>query len=73
MSSYQIFCDSCESEYSVTPYEDGAKLPAHCCYCGSKIDEASIREESSEMESVDDEWERLSNEALDEIDDWKIE
>ena len=54
MSTYNIFCDSCEAEYSVTPLEGGENtIPTHCSYCGSTITEEAISEKDKEWTDED--------------------
>jgi len=45
MTTYNVFCDTCEAEYSVTPLVGGDKTtPTNCAYCGSTITEETISE-----------------------------
>jgi hypothetical protein len=67
MSTYNIFCDSCEAEYSVTPLAGGDKtIPTHCSYCGSTITEEAISEKDEEW--ADEDWDKLI-----EHDEWSSE
>jgi len=63
MTTYNVFCDTCETEYSVTPSEGVDKgIPTNCSYCGSNIAEETITEKDEELpdgwmdELIDDEW-----------------
>ncbi len=50
MTTYNVFCDSCEAEYSVTPLEGGDNtVPSNCSYCGSTITEETISEKKWRM------------------------
>ena len=67
MSKYNVFCDSCEAEYSVTPLEGGDNtLPTHCSYCGSTITEEAVSEKDEEW--TDEDWDKLI-----EDDEWSSE
>jgi len=62
MSTYKIFCDSCEAEFSITPLAGSDARPTNCAYCGSNIAEETITEKDEELpdgwmdELIDDEW-----------------
>jgi hypothetical protein len=60
MSSYKVYCDSCDAEYQII----GAALPKHCVYCSTELDETCISEEDEEFS--DDEWDKL----IEDIDEW---
>lgn len=67
MSTYNVFCDSCEAEYSVTPLVGGDNTqPTHCSYCGTTIAEDAITE--AEEEWTDEDWDKLI-----EHDEWSSE
>ena len=67
MSTYNIFCDSCEAEYSVTPLEGGDNtIPSNCSYCGSTITEEAISKKDKEW--TDEDWDKLI-----EDDEWSSE
>ena len=67
MTTYNVFCDSCEAEYSVTPLVGGDKTtPTHCAYCGSTITEEAISEKNEEW--TDEDWDKLI-----EDDEWSSE
>lgn len=70
MSIYQIYCSACEVEYSIQPIEDIKDIPCFCAYCSSEIDESNIREEEY-IDEEEESWNKLSEESLDELDDWK--
>jgi len=62
MSTYKIFCDSCEAEFSITPLAGSDARPTNCAYCGSNIAGETITEKDEELpdgwmdELIDDEW-----------------
>ena len=67
MTTYSIFCDTCEAEYSVTSLVGGDKTtPTNCAYCGSTITEETISEKNEEWQEED--WEKLI-----EDDEWSSE
>ena len=67
MTTYNVFCDSCEAEYSVTPLEGGDNTtPTHCSYCGSTITEEAISKKDKEW--TDEDWDKLI-----EDDEWSSE
>jgi len=58
MTTYNVFCDTCEAEYSVTPLEGGDNtIPSNCSYCGSKITEEAVSEKDEEW--TDEDWDSL--------------
>ena len=67
MTTYNVFCDTCEAEYSVTPLVGGDKTtPTNCSYCGSTITEEAISEKDEEW--TDEDWDKLI-----EDDEWSSE
>jgi hypothetical protein len=67
MTTYNVFCDSCEAEYSVTPLEGGDNtIPSNCSYCGSTITEEAISKKDKEW--TDEDWDKLI-----EDDEWSSE
>ena len=66
MTTYNVFCDSCTAEYSVTPLAGSDTRPTHCAYCGSEIAEETILEKNQEWPEED--WEKLI-----EDDEWSSE
>ena len=62
MTTYNVFCDSCAAEYSVTPLAGSETRPTHCAYCGSEIAEETILERNKEWSDddfdklIEDEW-----------------
>ncbi len=67
MTTYNVFCDSCEAEYSVTPLEGGDNtVPSNCSYCGSTITEEAISKRDKEW--TDEDWDKLI-----EDDEWSSE
>jgi len=67
MTTYSIFCDTCEAEYSVTPLAGGDNTtPKHCSYCGSTITEEAISKKDKEW--TDEDWDKLI-----EDDEWSSE
>jgi hypothetical protein len=60
MSSYKVYCDSCDAEYQII----GTALPKPCVYCSTELDETCISEEDEEFS--DDEWDKL----IEDIDEW---
>ena len=53
MTTYNVFCDSCAAEYSVTPLVGLDTPPTHCAYCGSEIAEETILEKNEEWSDED--------------------
>ena len=49
MTTYNVFCDSCAAEYSVTPLVGLDTPPTNCAYCGSEIAEETILEKNEEL------------------------
>jgi predicted nucleic acid-binding Zn ribbon protein len=45
MPTYEVVCESCDAEYSVTSL-DGINIdpPAHCSYCGEALNDDLIKE-----------------------------
>ena len=67
MTTYNVFCDTCEAEYSVTPLEGGDNtIPSNCSYCGSTITEEAISKKDKEW--TDEDWDKLI-----EDDEWSSE
>lgn len=67
MTTYNVFCDSCEAEYSVTPLEGADNtIPKHCSYCGLTITEEAISKKDKEW--TDEDWDKLI-----EDDEWSSE
>ena len=67
MTTYNVFCDTCEAEYSVTPLEGGDNtMPSNCSYCGSTITEEAISKKDKEW--TDEDWDKLI-----EDDEWSSE
>ena len=58
MSTYNIFFDSCEAEFSITPLAGGDNTtPTHCSYCGSSVTEETISEAEEDWDKLlEDEW-----------------
>ena len=65
MTTYNVFCDSCAAEHSVTPSVGLDTRPTHCAYCGSEIAEETISEKNQEW--PEEEWEKLID------DEWSSE
>ena len=66
MTTYNVFCDSCAAEYSVTPSVGTDTPPTNCAYCGSTITEEAISEKNEEW--TDEDWDKLI-----EDDEWSSE
>jgi rRNA maturation endonuclease Nob1 len=66
MTTYNVFCDACAAEYSVTPLAGSDTPPTNCAYCGSEIAEETILEKNQEWPEED--WEKLI-----EDDEWSSE
>lgn len=67
MTTYNVFCDSCEAEYTVTPLAGaGIATPTNCSYCGSSITEETVSEKNEDW--IDDDWDSLI-----EDDEWSSE
>ena len=73
MSSYRVFCNDCGVESFISFIDKGAEAK-FCSNCGAELDESNV--DSQEQDNRDeDEWEALSREVLDDLDDeddWKI-
>ena len=66
MTTYNVFCDSCEAEYSVTPSVGGDNTqPTRYSYCGTTIAEDAITEKDEEW--TDEDWDKLID------DEWSSE
>ena len=66
MTVFEIFCESCNNDSYVE-----SKQPAKFCpVCGTEVDDTNIAEEEWQ-ENVDEEWDRISEDSLRDIDDWK--
>lgn len=64
MTKYKIYCGECSEEFSFT----GESSPKYCCMCGEEVSDTDTVNETSDEDA---EWDRISNEVLDDIDDWK--
>ena len=53
---YELICDNCGEEYSVTTYET-AEIPQYCPFCGHEIDVSEFEDE----DDLDDDDEDQSN------------
>ena len=57
MPKFEVYCESCETEYTVstTFAARGAdQSPVKCCYCGDPLEATSIKED--DPIDKDDEW-----------------
>ena len=54
MTTYNVFCDSCAAEYSVTPLVGLEIPPTHCAYCGLEISEETISEKNQVFDQFGD-------------------
>ena len=71
MSHFRVYCESCETEYHVTPTsEDFKDPPQACCFCGANLETTNVADEADDYDE-EDRWDKLVDEALDDIDDWK--
>lgn len=61
MSSYKVYCDSCDAEFQLI----GSATPKHCSYCSAELDETCISEEDDDSFSEED-WDKL----IEDIDEW---
>lgn len=68
MSSYRIFCTGCGAD-CVIEFIDTDAEPKFCPHCATELDESDVSEDKDFDEEA--EWNRLSEESLDDIDDWK--
>lgn len=68
MASYQVYCNECDVECSIMTFERIQSVPSVCSFCGTELDDSNVREDTSGDE---EEWDRLSEESLGELDDWK--
>jgi len=66
MTVFEIFCESCNSDSHV----ESKQPPKFCPVCGTEVDDTNIAEEEWQ-EDVDEEWDRISEDSLRDIDDWK--
>jgi uncharacterized Zn finger protein (UPF0148 family) len=66
MTGFELFCESC----GIDSYVESQKPPKFCPVCGSEMDDTNIAEEEWQ-EDVENEWDRLSEESLRDLDDWK--
>ena len=72
MPTYEVVCESCDAEYSVSSYEGVMyEPPTHCSYCGSRLNDDLVSENPDGEEDWDKDWDKLSEEGLDDLDDWK--
>lgn len=70
MPSYQVYCTSCDGECSISVLEGVQATPSFCALCGTELEESNVRED--EIVYDDEEaWNRLSEESLGDLDDWK--
>lgn len=65
MSRYKVYCNECSDEFSLI----GEKVPLYCCMCGEEVSDADTVNDAEEFS--EDEWDRISRESLDDIEDWK--
>lgn len=70
MASYQVYCIECDIECSIMTFEEIKNVPSICTFCGTELDDSNVREDTVE-EGDEETWNRLSEESLDELDDWK--
>lgn len=66
MTVFEIFCESCNTDSFV----ESKQPPKFCPVCGSEVDDTNIAEEEWQ-EDVDSEWDRITEDSLRDIDDWK--
>jgi uncharacterized Zn finger protein (UPF0148 family) len=66
MTVFEIFCESCNTD----SYVESKQPPKFCPVCGTEVDDTNIAEEEWQ-EDVDSEWDRISEESLRDLDDWK--
>lgn len=66
MTVFEIFCESCNTDAFI----ESKKPPKFCPVCGSEVDDTNIAEEEWEAD-VDEEWDRIAEDSLRDIDDWK--
>jgi hypothetical protein len=57
MTTYNVFCESCAAEYSVTPLVGVDTIPTNCAYCGSTITDDAISEKDEDW--TDEDWDNL--------------
>lgn len=68
MSSYRVFCNDCGAESFISFIDENAEAK-FCPQCASELDESDVSEDENYDE--EDVWDKLSEESLDDIDDWK--
>lgn len=66
MTVFEIFCESCNTDSRV----ESKQPPKFCPVCGTEVDDMNIAEEEWQ-EDVDEEWNKISEDSLRDIDDWK--
>jgi hypothetical protein len=66
MTVFEIFCESC----NIDSHVESAQPPKFCPICGTEVDDTNIAEEEWQ-EDVDEEWNKISEDSLRDIDDWK--
>lgn len=68
MASYQVYCNDCDVECAIMTFEGAQGVPSVCTFCGTELDDSNVREDSDDEE---DAWDKLTEESLDDLDDWK--
>lgn len=69
MTFYTVFCDDCGAEYSVAGINEELRdPPSTCTFCGTTLEEGNVNQEE---EFGEEDWEKLIDEELDNLDDWK--
>jgi hypothetical protein len=66
MTVFEIFCESC----NIDSHVESTQPPKFCPICGTEVDDTNIAEEEWQ-EDVDEEWNKISEDSLRDIDDWK--
>lgn len=66
MSSYRVFCVECGADCSIEFIDTDAE-PKFCPHCAAELDESDVGEEFDE----EAEWDKLTEDSLDDLDDWK--
>ena len=52
---YELICDSCGEEYTISVYDNGTEeIPIFCPFCGQEIDMSDFDEDEDDLEDDED-------------------
>lgn len=52
---YELICDSCGEEYTISVYDNGTEeIPIFCPFCGQEIDMSDFDEDEDDLEDDDE-------------------